>query len=109
MRLSKGMRFDLNSYYINCSDETTVGEAYVNLHYADPLQVQHEDEICGLSNFDIALPAGKVKTLKQVYRFDERMHVMQLMSHAHEHIMEFRVELMGSDRDGKLIYIDYDW
>ena len=109
MRLPKGMRFDLNSHYINRSDETTVGEAYVNLHYADPAQVQHEAEIFGLSNFDIALPAGKVTTLEQVYRFDERMHVMQLMSHAHEHMVEFRVELMGGDRDGELIYIAYDW
>jgi len=109
MRLPKGMRFDLNSHYINRTDEPTVGEAYLNLHYADPAEVQHEAKIFGLSNFDIALPAGKVTTLSEQYRFPERMHIIQLMSHAHEHMTEFRVELMGGDRDGEVVYIAYDW
>jgi hypothetical protein len=109
MRLPKGMRFDLNSHYINRTDEPTVGEAYLNLHYADPAKVQHEAKIFGLSNFDIALPAGKVTTLSEQYRFPERMHIIQLMSHAHEHMTEFRVELMGGDRDGEVVYIAYDW
>ena len=109
MRLPKGMRFDLNSHYINRTDEPTVGEAYINLYYADPAKVQHEAKIFGLSNFDIALPAGKVTTLSEQYRFPERMHIMQLMSHAHEHMTEFRVDLMGGDRDGEVVYIAYDW
>ena len=109
MRLPKGMRFDLNSHYINRTDEPTVGEAYVNLHYADPAEMQHEAKIFGLSNFDIVLPAGKVTTLVEEYRIDERLHIMQLMSHAHEHMTEFRVELMSGDRDGELVYIAYDW
>ena len=31
------------------------------------------------------------------------------MSHAHEQMVEFRVEIMGGERDGELVYIAYDW
>jgi hypothetical protein len=109
LRLPAGTRLDLNSHYINRTDATTTGEVYANLHFADPAEVVHEAQIFGLSNFDFELPAGKVTTLKKEYRFGARRHVMQLMSHAHEHMVEFRVEIMGGARDGELVYISYDW
>ena len=31
------------------------------------------------------------------------------MSHAHEHMLEFRVEKVGGELDGELVYIAYDW
>ena len=109
MRLPKDSVLDLNTHYINRTSEPTVGEVYANLHFVDPSEVEREAHIFGLSNFDMSLPAGKVTTLEKEYRFGERRHIMQLMSHAHEHMVEFRIELMGGARDGELVYISYDW
>ena len=109
MRLPTGSRLDLNSHYINRTGETTTGEVYANLHFANSSEVVHEAQIFGLSNVDFTLPAGKVTTLTEEYQFRERRHIMQLMSHAHEHMLEFRVEIAGGARDGELVYVSYDW
>ena len=109
MRLPAGSRLDLNSHYINRTGETTTGEVYANLHFVAPSEVVHEAEIFGLGRVDFTLPAGRVTTLTEEYRFGERRHVMQLMSHAHEHMLEFRVEIVGGARDGELVYVSYDW
>ena len=109
LKLPRNALLDLNSHYINRTDQTNTDEVYANLHFADPTEVEYEAQIFGLSNFDISLPAGKVTTLREEYRFRERRHVMQLMSHAHEQMVEFRVEIMGGARDGELVYIAYDW
>jgi hypothetical protein len=37
------------------------------------------------------------------------MHVFQLFSHAHEHMTEFRVHVVGGPRDGELVYLSNDW
>ena len=34
---------------------------------------------------------------------------MQLVSHAHQLMVEFRAEMIGGVRDGELIYVAYDW
>ena len=102
MRLPAGSRLDLNSHYINRTGETTTGEVYANLHFANSSEVVYEAQIFGLSNVDFTLPAGKVTTLTEEYQFRERRHILQLMSHAHEHMLEFRVEIAGGARDGEV-------
>ena len=62
-----------------------------------------------LNNLDIELPPNKVTTLERTFEFTEEASVFQLMSHAHEHMLEFKVEKIGGELDGELIYIAYDW
>jgi len=38
-----------------------------------------------------------------------RLPFFQIFSHAHEHMLEFQVRIVGGNRDGELIYIAYDW
>jgi len=109
MRLPKDTLLDLNSHYINRTSQSTTGEVYVNLHFADPAEVEHEARLFALNNLSLALPAGQVTTLEREFLFEERTHVLQLISHAHEKMVEFRVELVGGERDGELTYIAYDW
>lgn len=109
MRLPKNTLLDLNSHYINHTGETTTGEVYANLHFADPAEVEHEASLLFLNNLEIALPAGKVTTLERDFTFSERTHIVQLVSHAHQLMVEFRAEMIGGARDGELVYVAYDW
>lgn len=109
LRLPAGKGFDLNAHYANRRDSEIQGEVYVNLHFADPEEVEHIAEVLFLNNTDIALPPKQITTLTKTYTTHQRMHIFQLFSHAHEHMTEFRVEIVGGPRDGELIYIAYDW
>ncbi len=71
--------------------------------------VEREAHIFAMSNFEIELPPGEVTTLRRDFLFTERRHVFQLVSHAHEHMTEFRVEVIGGPTDGELVYFALDW
>lgn len=109
LRLPAGTLLDLNSHYVNRTDENAIGEVYANLHLVAENEIEHEAQILFLNHLDLRLPAGKTTTIEREFRFAEDRHIMQLMSHAHEHMTEFRVEVIGGQRDGELIYIAYDW
>lgn len=109
LKLPRNIGLDLNPHYVNRTDEITQGEIYVNLHFAEPEEVIHEANILNLSNFDIELPPNQVTTLTKTFTFLETSHIFQLFSHAHEHMTEFKVEIVGGPRDGELVYISYDW
>ena len=109
MRLPKDTLLDLNSHYVNRTSQPVTGEVYANLHFADPAEVEHEGSLFALNNVDISLPAGQTTTLEKSFTFSERTHVMQIVSHAHQHMVEFRAEIIGGARDGELIYVAYDW
>lgn len=109
IRLPENTLMDLNSHYVNRTSQPVTGEVYTNLHFADPAEVEHEARLFALTNFDISLPAGKVTTLEKDFTFSERTHIVQLFSHAHQLMVEFRAEMIGGAHDGELIYIAYDW
>lgn len=107
INVSRGL--DLNSHYINRSDEVLMGEVYANIHLSDPEDVEKEINILSWNNDDFTLPANEVTTLEKIFYAEEQMHIIQLFSHAHEHNLEFAVEVVGGDRDGEMVYISYDW
>jgi len=109
LRIPAGTGIDLNSHYANRSTAVIPGEAYANLHYADPAKVKHIAEILNLNNNNINLPAQKVTTLTRTFTFGERLAIFQLFSHAHEHMTEFKAEVVGGPRNGEVVYIAYDW
>lgn len=109
LRLKAGQGFDLNPHYVNASDGPLQGEVHINLHRADPARVQHEAQVLTMSNFSIVLPPGKTTTLRETFLVDRRSHLFQLVSHAHKHLTEFRVEVFGGPRHGETVYIAYDW
>lgn len=109
LRLPAGSGLDLNSHYANNSSETVTGEVYMNLHTLEESQVQLVAEILQLNNQNIVLPPNKTTTLTKNYYFNERVHIFQLFSHAHEHMTEFKVYAIGGPRDGELVYVSYDW
>ncbi len=109
LRIDADMGLDLNSHYINSTDSTIIGEVYINMYLSKPEEIKHTAEVLSLNNLDIELPPNKVTTLERTFEFTEEASVFQLMSHAHEHMLEFKVEKIGGELDGELIYIAYDW
>ncbi len=109
LRLPTNTGFDLNSHYVNHTDDVKTGEVSVNLHTIPKNEVQKVAQNLFESFEDINLPAGQVTTLDRTSRFSEKMHIFQLTSHAHKHMEEFEIYIVGGARDGELIYFTQDW
>lgn len=109
LRLPAGKGFDLNAHYVNRTAAPRQGEVHVNLHLADPAQVRHTAQVLALNNTNFELPPRRTTTINKTYKFDRRVHIFQLFSHAHEHMTEFRVQVVGGPRAGETVYVAYDW
>jgi len=109
LRLPAGYGFDLNSHSVNRTGQTQKGEAYVNFHTVDRSQVQHVADYDNLGNTDITLPPNRVTTISKTFAFNQTRHIIQMFSHAHEHMLEFSVTRVGGARDGELLYWTNDW
>ncbi|MCA9211846.1 MAG: hypothetical protein KDB27_02180 [Planctomycetales bacterium] len=109
LRLPAGSGFDLNVHSVNRTGESRPGEIYVNLFTATSDEIKHVAEQDNFANYDINLPPHAVTTLTKEFTFSETRNVISLWSHAHEHMTEFRVEYVGGERDGELIYWANDW
>ena len=109
LRIPSNSGFDLNAHSINRTGEVTQGENYVNLHTIESREVEHVAELLNMNNLDFSLPPNAVTTVTRTFRTDERIHVFQLFSHAHEHMTEFKAFMDGGSRSGELVYIAYDW
>ena len=100
---------DLNSHYVNRTNTALEGEIYANLHYADPAGLDHVASILWLNHDQFRLPARQVTTLERTFTFSQRTNIIQLFSHAHEHMEEFRAYIVGGPRNGELVYFTLDW
>ena len=113
LRLNPDLGFDMNSHYVNFSDTTMIAEVFLNLHTSQPEDVVKEANLLVMNNNDIELPPNQVTTLEKTFWVDnmysEPISIFQLFSHAHQHMVEFRVYVEGGEQDGELIYIAYDW
>jgi len=113
LRIDPNFGFDLNSHYINFTDTTMTGEVYLNLHTLQPGQVVKEANILTMNNGNINLPPNQVTTLTHTFWvgdiFPEPISIFQLFSHAHQHMLEFRVFIEGGEQDGELVYVAFDW
>ena len=109
LKLPANTGFDLNSHYVNNTDEEKIGEVSINLHTVSKDKVKYVAEILFESYDDFKLPAGVVTTLERTSTFDQRINLFQLTSHAHRHMTEFEIYIAGGDRDGELILYTQDW
>ena len=108
LRLPAGSGLDLNLHYVR-SDQVKVGEVYANIYTAEQDQVEVVAETGYFNNAEIELPSREVTTLRRKFFFAETHHIIQMWSHAHEHMLEFNIEAVGGERDGELLYWTNDW
>lgn len=109
LRLPEGQGFDLNVHSVNRGSEETQGEVYVNMHTVDADELDHVAEYKSFGNFDITLPPNRETTISKTFRFSETENILQMWTHAHEKMTEFRIEYAGGERDGEVIYWTNDW
>jgi hypothetical protein len=109
LRLPPGSGFDFNVHSVNRTDEPRPGEVFVNFETTSSDEILHVAEQRNFSNYDIALPPNQITTLTKTFTFTETQRVIQMWTHAHEKMVEFRVEHAGGERDGELIYLTNDW
>ena len=109
--------FDMNSHYVNYTDETTYGEVYANLHTVSLTEVSHVAEILQLNNTEFSLAPMETTFVNATYwvgdEFEgyDNLNVFQLQSHAHQKNLEFRVyKRSESDPNYReMIYMALDW
>ena len=109
LKIPKNFGLDQNSHYVNRTDSIMIGEVYTNLHTIQKSSVSHVAQLFDLNNQDLYLPAKKVTTIEKTFNMQEKRHVGQVFSHAHEKMKEFIVEISGGSRDGEVIYWTNDW
>ncbi|MEZ4827605.1 MAG: hypothetical protein R3C61_15180 [Bacteroidia bacterium] len=109
LRLKGGHGLDMNSHYVNRTNDTAIGEVFVNVHTVPESSVAHVAENIFLSNENFELPANKVTTIQKTWTFNQKRHIFLLSSHAHQHMTEFKIYIAGGSRDGELVYFTNDW
>lgn len=109
LRLPPGAGFDLNSHSVNRSGGTMTGEVYTNVYTVPAEEVQYMAMPGNFSNTNFNLPPNQVTTVSRTFTFPEQQHLIQIWAHAHERMTEFRIEGVGGEHDGKLLYWTNDW
>jgi hypothetical protein len=109
LRLPAGSGFDLNTHSVNRTGTTQVGEVYVNLHTVGLDEINLVADYANFGNSDINLPPNEITTISKTFTFGETRHILQMWSHSHEHTLEFRIEGVGGEHDGELLYWTNDW
>lgn len=109
LRLPAGSGFDLNSHSVNRTGASMTGEVYTNIYTVDESEVEFVATPGNFSNEDISLPPNQTTTVSRTFTFPEKRHLLQMWSHAHEHMTAFRIEGVGGKHDGELLYWTNDW
>ena len=121
LKLPNTFGIDMNSHYLNYTDNQIEGEVYVNLHTVLEDEVDHVAEIMQLGNTDFEIPPGEHIITKD-FSFNEivansnltnqgfsKAAIFQLFTHAHRRMTRFDVEHVYPDGTSELIYTALDW
>ena len=104
-----GMKFDMNSHYVNKGTEPFAGEVYVNVHTVPAAQVSRVAKALNLGNLSISLPPNQRTTLTKTFKTDKIIKVFSLTSHTHKLGENFIIKIAGGARDGEIVYQNSDW
>ena len=121
LRFPHEFGFDMNTHYLNYTDEPLTGEIYTNLYFAEPSEIEHVAEILMLNNQNFNLPPNEITTVERTYTFSQirishdipndinEIKIFQLFSHAHQHLIRFDIEVEYADGTTDLVYTALDW
>lgn len=109
LKIEKNQGFDINAHYVNYSNEPYTGEIYANVHTIPETEVIHVADNLFLNNTQFELPPGKETTITKTYTFDEPKNIINLWSHAHKRMTEFKVFIKGGNRNNELVYYTNNW
>jgi hypothetical protein len=107
---SKG--FDLNSHYVNTTDQTYFGEAYINVWTVSPAEVKHIAHPFIQADFDPSFVIPKHGTAVRRMPWNtvtDTSHLFLLTSHAHARMQTFDVYVRRQNGQMTKIYTSDDW
>ncbi len=111
--LSPGKGFDLNSHYVNTTNEPYYGEAYINVVTVPETAVQHIATPFLQGDFysGFVIPAHGSNTRKFYWpAFTDTTHLFLLSTHTHARMTNFNVYVARKGVTTKeLIYHNADW
>jgi hypothetical protein len=113
VRLPANVWLDLNSHYINRTDQLFYGEVYANLHTVDEASVAHEAHSLFLNNTQLHIPPhapGETTVMGRSFIFGERRNIVTLTSHMHEKGQRFVIRRVDSAGvPGEVVYETRSW
>jgi len=123
LKVNSNYGLDLNPHYFNYTNDTIIGEVYVNVHTELPENVEHVAGILQLGNNDIYLPPNQETTLEKIFSTNEilnstnielpdgstQINIFQLFSHAHQLMTRFDILILNQNGEEELIYTALDW
>jgi hypothetical protein len=108
LALTPNKGFDLNSHYVNPTNQTMHGEAYINVFTTQASAVQHVATPFLISDNNFTIPAHSTYTRKLKWPAQTvPTHLFMLTSHTHRHLISFKVWKQGPT--GQPIYSNLDW
>lgn len=107
--MPKGTSFDLNSHYVNKSNQTTTGEVHINLYSIPKSEVKHVVNAINLANEGLNLPPDQVTVATKSFTFPKPTTVLMLTSHTHKFGQKFIIKIKGGARNGEVVYESTDW
>lgn len=109
MKISANASLDMNAHYVNKTDKTTTGEAYMNLYTVPASQVKHEVKSINLGNSNLNLPPKQRTTATRTFNMKKPVKILALTSHMHKLGEKFVIKIKGGARDGEIVYTSTDW
>jgi hypothetical protein len=109
LKLPAGTSLDLNSHYVNSSQQEIVGQAEANLYTIPASQVTTVANTLNLANTDLTIPAGRDTTITKTFKFTKTTNVIGLTSHMHARGQKFVIKISGGARDGEIVYTSTTW
>jgi len=109
LKLAAGAAIDVNSHYVNASQQDIVGEAEANLYAVPAASVQYPAQSLNLNNTDITLPKGRDTTITKSFSFTATTRIVMLTSHMHARGTKFVIRISGGPRNGEVVYTSTDW
>jgi hypothetical protein len=109
LKLPAGTSLDVNSHYVNSSQQEIVGQAEANLYTIPASQVTTVASTLNLSNTDLTIPAGRDTTITKTFKFTKTTNVIGLTSHMHARGQKFVIKISGGARDGEVVYTNTAW
>ncbi|WP_247234903.1 hypothetical protein [Telluribacter sp. SYSU D00476] len=109
LRVPAGASYDMNSHYVNKTDQTMRGEVHVNLYTTPKEKVKHVVESLNLANENLNLAAGQRTTVSKTFTFKKPIKVLMLTSHTHSRGEKFVIRINGGPRNGEVVYESTDW
>jgi hypothetical protein len=109
LKLPAGIAVDLNSHYVNSSQQEIVGEAEANLYTIPASQVTQVASTLNLNNTDLTIAKGRDTTITKSFTFTKTTRVVGLTSHMHARGQKFVIRIKGGARNGEIVYTSTAW